>query len=210
VIICLVTDRRRLGFDLLEQVKSAVEATVDLIQLREHDLEAGALVDLAGEIVQATKGSHTRVVINDRLDVALASGAHGVHLRQSSFPAEAARKMAPPGFLIGCSIHNDRELAAASGADYLIAGTVFETPSKPGSNQYLGIDGLKHLTDATHIPVLAIGGITLERVAAIASAGACGIAAIGLFCQSLPLEPLVDELRRRFRANVSSKAEPRS
>jgi thiamine-phosphate pyrophosphorylase len=198
VIICLVTDRKRLGFDLLEQLKSAVEASIDLIQLREHDLEAGDLVDLAAEILRETQGSQTRLVINDRLDVALASGAHGVHLRQSSFHVEVARRMARPGFLIGCSVHNDREAAAASGADYLIAGTVFETASKPDRSQYLGLDGLKTLTDTTHAPVLAIGGITLERVAAIASTGARGIAGIGLFTQSLPLRPLVDEVRRRF------------
>jgi thiamine-phosphate diphosphorylase len=223
VIICLVTDRQRLGGGhrcLLEQTKYAIGAGVDLIQLREHDLDAAELADLAGALVMETQGSSTRLVVNDRLDVALATGAHGVHLRQSSIGVEAARRMAPPGFLIGCSVHNADEAAAAVGADYLIAGTIFESPSKPDVSRHLGTDGLEDLAHIANVPVLAIGGVTVDRVAAIACTGARGIAAIGLFmtagaaagaipsnptasrspvpCRAFPLKRLVEEVRRPF------------
>jgi thiamine-phosphate pyrophosphorylase len=200
MIVCLVTDRRRFvdpTRDLLDQVRRAVDASVDLVQVRERDLQAAPLVELVGQIVTITRGSATRVVVNDRLDVAIAAGADGVHLRQDSVAVAEARRLAPTLFVIGRSVHNLDETRAAAGADYLVAGTVFHTTSKPGVVSVLGTEGLRRIVAASTSPVLAIGGITLDRLDAVASVGAAGIAAIGLFADR-HLAGLVEEARRRF------------
>ena len=215
-MLCLVTDRRRVcavhGFDaarrcVLEQARRAIEAEIDLLQIRERDLAAGTLLALATDIVRLTRGTPTRVVVNDRLDVALAAGADGVHLRADSLSPSAARAVAPAGFLIGRSVHRlDEALRVAPDVDYLIAGTMFSSASKPAADPLLGVDGLVAITRAVSVPVLAIGGITLDRIGQIAETGVAGIAAIGLFvgdhveadCRVVRLVELVGALRRRF------------
>ena len=188
---CLVTDRRRLteagaSVDdalklLLAQLEHAVEAGIDLIQVRERDLEAAALAALVRDVVSLARGTRTRVVVNDRLDVAIACGAGGVHLRGDSIPASDARRIAPAGFLIGRSVHAVDEVPAAEGCDYLIAGTVFPSRSKDHGARLLGVDGLRAIVRAARVPVLAIGGVTPDRFDEIAAAGAAGVAGIGLF-----------------------------
>jgi thiamine-phosphate pyrophosphorylase len=200
VILCLVTDRRRFVRpvpDLLDQVRLAVHAGVDLIQVRERDLEAASLADLVGRILAVTRGSRTRVVVNDRLDVAIATGADGVHLRHDSMAVVAARTLAPTPFMVGRSVHDVADTRVAAGADYVIAGTVFPTPSKPGVSTLLGLDGLHAIVRASTAPVLAIGGVTLDRLGEIAATGAAGVAAIGLFSDA-PLVERTGEARRRF------------
>jgi thiamine-phosphate pyrophosphorylase len=217
VIICLVTDRRRLvraGAPdhearrcLRTQARHAVDAGVDLIQIRERDLDAADLAALVVDLVAATRGTPTRVVVNDRLDVALTCGADGVHLRSDSIGVAAARRLAPTPFVIGRSVHGIDELAAARGADYLIAGTVFPSASKPGG-QLLGPEGLRAIAREATVPVLAIGGVTSERLGEAAAAGASGIAAIGLFmrsgeagtdeCRACALRHIVGQARIRF------------
>ncbi len=198
MILCLVTDRHRRP--VLDHCRDAVRAGVDLIQLREPGLEALALLSLATRLVDMTRHTPTRVVVNDRLDVAVASGAHGVHLRGDSIAPARARSMVPAGFLIGRSVHGAEEAAvAARGADYCIAGTVFPTPSKPGLRQPLGLEGLQAIVRAVPVPVLAIGGVSMERIEAVAATGAAGMAAIGLFdAEAEDLVAVVREARRRF------------
>jgi thiamine-phosphate diphosphorylase len=222
VTICLVSDRRRLvpadapadasRGCLVAQARHACDAGVDLIQIRERDLDAADLARLVGDVLAVTRGTPTRVVVNDRLDVALACGAHGVHLRGDSIPVGAARRLAPAGFLIGCSVHGIDDARRAADADYLIAGTVFTTTSKPAGQPLLGADGLRSLVRASKVPVLAIGGITEDRIDQIAAAGAMGFAAIGLFiaprsadrgsekavCRAAPLDGVVERARTRF------------
>jgi thiamine-phosphate pyrophosphorylase len=191
-VLCLVTDRHRLcpatvAFDvarrrLVDQAKWAVTSNVDLIQVRERDLETADLARLVGDIVRVTRGSGTHVVVNDRVDVALACAADGVHLRHDSVRAEAVRTIAPAGFLVGRSVHSLAEAEGAGPVDYLIAGTVFPTPSKPAS-PILGLDGLAEVVQAVAVPVLAIGGITRERLDEVAAIGAAGAAGIGLFIE---------------------------
>ena len=190
-MFCLVTDRHRLcsgnvAFEtarrrLIEQAKWAVASNVDLIQVRERDLEAARLADLVRDIVRVSRGTGTRVVVNDRLDVALACDADGVHLRHDSIPAEAVRTITPAAFLVGRSAHGVAEAQKAGPVDYLVVGTVFPTPSKPDATATLGLDGLADVVQAVAIPVLAIGGITRERLDEVAATGAAGVAAIGLF-----------------------------
>jgi thiamine-phosphate diphosphorylase len=198
VILCLVTDRRRRP--VLDHCRDAVRAGVDLIQIRELDLEASALLSLAAGVADMARDTPTRVVVNDRVDVAIAAGAHGVHLRGDSIPPDRARSMMPAGFLIGRSVHGaDEAVLAALAADYVMAGTVFPTPSKPGLRHHLGLAGLAAIVRAVQVPVLAIGGVTMERIGAVAATGAAGIAAIGLFdAQAADLAGVVREARRQF------------
>ena len=210
--ICLVTDRRRLAGAgapfvlvrkrLVEHACRAADAGVDVIQIRERDLEAADLAAIVTDVLEGTRTMRTRVVVNDRLDVALACGAGGVHLRGDSISVAAARQLAPPGFVIGRSVHSVEEAIAADGADYLVAGTVFPSASKPQSTRWLGVDGLGAIVCTARVPVLAIGGISGERIDAIAAAGAAGFAAIGLFSGAdgsvVALRQVVGEARRRF------------
>jgi thiamine-phosphate diphosphorylase len=198
VILCLVTDRRRRAS--IDQARDASRAGVELVQLREPDLDAAALSSLAERLVQVTRGGSTRIVINDRLDVALTSGANGVHLRGDSIPPAWAREMTPPGFLIGRSVRGVEDaVRAARDADYLIAGTVFPTASKAGLREHLGVEGLSAIVKAVAIPVLAIGGVSMERMEAVAQTGAAGVAAISLFdAEADALLLVVREARRRF------------
>jgi thiamine-phosphate pyrophosphorylase len=188
MMLHLVTDRRRLapGADdpaatacLIEQVRFAVAAEIDVVQVRERDLESRALSVLVSRLVDVARGSRTRLVVNDRLDVALASGADGVHLRADSVEASRIRPHVPPGFLIGRSVHSAEEGQTVGPVDYVIAGTVWPTSSKGEGHAVLGLDGLKAIVDAVDVPVLAIGGVRPDRAAALAEAGAAGLAAIG-------------------------------
>lgn len=218
-ILCLVTDRRRLcaGCDdetarrcLIAQIREAVIAGLDLVQIREREMADGALADLVSAAVAIARGSTTKILVNERLDLAVACGADGVHLRSDSVPASAARRIVPAGFLIGRSVHGAAEGAsAAADADYLIAGTVFPTASKPGpgdAERLLGPTGLADVVRAVRQPVLAIGGVTLDRLSDVAASGAAGFAAIGLFlsddrqtpCRSGPFRAIVEATRARF------------
>jgi thiamine-phosphate pyrophosphorylase len=182
-----VTDRARCdGEDrLVEIVSGAAAAGVHLVQVRETDLDAKALYELVRRCVAAVAGTRTRVLVNDRLDVALAAGAHGVHLPAAGVPAARVRLAAPRGFVVGRSVHASREAvqAVADGVDYLVFGTVFETGSKPGVTP-AGLDALRDVAAAVPVPVLAIGGITVERLGSLAEAGAAGFAAISLFADA--------------------------
>jgi thiamine-phosphate pyrophosphorylase len=196
VTICLVTDRRRT--DPVSQARWAVDAGIDLFQIRERDLDAAPLAALVRAVLDITRGSRTRVVVNDRMDVAMACAADGVHLRGDSISPAAARQLARDRFLIGRSIHTLEDVSASDGADYLIAGTAFPTSSKPAETASLGEEGIRRLARAARLPVLAIGGVSLENAAAIARAGAAGIAAIGLFATPERLGEVVQQLRVRF------------
>jgi thiamine-phosphate pyrophosphorylase len=196
VIVCLVTDRRRA--DPVVQARQAAAAGIDLIQVRERDLEAAPLAALVRAMVDEVRGSATRVVVNDRLDVALTCGAHGVHLRSDSIPPDRARTLAPAGFLVGRSVHDaDEAVRVAADVDWLIAGTVFATASKPSGHAQLGLDGLRAVVRSVRVPVLAIGGITGDRLRGVAASGAAGFAAIGLF-SVMPAPSVVAAWRAAF------------
>jgi thiamine-phosphate pyrophosphorylase len=155
--------------------------------VRERDLEAGQLAALVEVALALARGTTSRIVVNDRLDVALACGADGVHLRADSIPTADARRIVPAGFLIGRSVHAPGEASAAEGCDYLIAGTVFPSRSKAAGAAVLGIEGLRAIVRVSRAPVLAIGGVTADRFDDVAAAGAAGVAGIGLF---LPFDSL--------------------
>jgi thiamine-phosphate pyrophosphorylase len=185
-IICLVTDRRRLpaphGDSLVRLAADAAAAGVSLIHLRERDLDDRQLLALTRRIVSAAAGTGAAVVVNERVDVALAAGAAGVHLRADSLPAARVRSIVPPGFLIGRSIHAASEArTAGDGADYLAMGTVYPSRSKSAGAPVAGVAGLAAACAAGAVPVLAIGGVTCGTLGELARAGAAGVAAIGMF-----------------------------
>ena len=183
-LVCVVTDGTGRADHLVDLAASASAAGVDFLQLREPQLKDAELLGLARRAVTAARDTRTAVLVNDRLDVAHAADASGVHLRADSAPAERVRANAPEGFLIGRSVHSAREAVAcesAGGLDYLIFGTVFPSRSKPTGHATAGLDELERTCAAVKLPVLAIGGISVDRVPEVAAAGAAGIAAIGLF-----------------------------
>lgn len=166
---------------LLSRVAAASAAGVELVQVRERDLDGRSLAALVRACLQAVNRRRTRVVVNDRLDVALACGADGVHLRGDSIPPAAARAIVPAGFLVGCSVRTaDEARVAARSADYLVFGTVFVSRSKPG-HPASGLSDLRETVASSRVPVLAIGGVAVANAASIATTGAAGVAAIDLF-----------------------------
>ena len=200
MILCLVTDRRRLGaavgarplefIDAVhEQVAAAAEVGIDFVQIREPDLDVRVLTDLVRSLIARCRGSATRILVNDRLDVAIATGAAGVHLKESSITPELARGLstsakataAPDRFVVTCAVHTPLTATARHSADLLIAGTVLPTVSKSPTD-YLEWKGLEKVIGAAKgTPVLGIGGLDLGSIPLLAASGAAGLAAIGAF-----------------------------
>jgi thiamine-phosphate diphosphorylase len=213
-MICLVTDRRRLsagpdGVDrLVDLAAGAVAAGIEIIHVRERDLDARPLAALVSRIVAVAEGSRTKVLVNDRADVAAAAGAHGVHLRGDSITAPAARVLLGRDAVVGRSVHSAVEVdeaQRAGGLDYLVFGTLYRTLSKGDGHPVATFGELSAACEAAQgIPVLAIGGITVQRAAEVARAGAAGVAGIGLFVPpaGIPvdrhLETVAHALRRAF------------
>jgi thiamine-phosphate diphosphorylase len=187
VIRHFVTDRRRFHLSLDDLVARAIRAAgagVDCIQVREPDLTDAALSRLVREMVRAVAGTNTRILVNDRADVAVAGGAGGVHLPADSVPASRIRRFVAPGYLIGRSVHTLDEIdraVADGGCDYLLFGTVFPSGGKPHGHPVAGLDGLRAACARSPLPVIAIGGMTDARAADVASAGAAGLAGVGMF-----------------------------
>ncbi len=197
----MIADGSMAGASLAALMGVAARAGVDLIQVRARHLEGKALTELARMAVDAAAGTPARVIVNDRLDVAVAAGAAGVHLRGDSFPGARVRAVAPPGFLIGRSVHSDEEAVQAEadgGCDYFVFGSVFASTSKPADHRPAGLAALRRVCGRVRTPVLAIGGITVATAGRVREAGAAGIAAIGLFRDCADLRQTVDALKLAF------------
>jgi thiamine-phosphate pyrophosphorylase len=147
-----------------------------MIQVREKDLPAAELFDLVCKVRDLAAGSKTRVLVNDRLDIALAAGIDGVHLPSNGLPAKRVRPLIK---LLGVSTHTAEEASAAekAGADFIVFGPIFDSPGKSS----VGLDPLRRIATSIKIPVLAIGGITANNASEVLNAGAAGIAGIRLF-----------------------------
>lgn len=195
--LMLITDRSRLrGRSLVEAASQAVDGGVTVVQLREKDLSGGELYDLAVTVHAVLRG-RALLVINDRIDVAIASGADGVHLPEHTLPLQKLRDYVGDACIVGRSVHNVEAAvrAEAEGADYLLAGAVYETASHPGQAA-AGVDLVRAVADAVRAPVLAVGGITAERVAEVVAAGADGIAVIGAILDAEDPQPAARALRQ--------------
>ncbi len=199
--VCYITDRRALEpKPLLPWILEAIRAGVDLVQIREKDLATRRLVELVESALASARGTKTRIVVNDRLDVALALAAHGVHLGSRSLPAEVVRAEVAKPFLVGVSCHSLEEALAAESAcaDYLVLGPIFETLSKIQYGPPLGLAKLTEVTARVKVPVLALGGIRVECIQACLEAGAAGIAGIRIFQDCESIAERVRELRAQF------------
>jgi len=204
-IISMVTSRRRYGHGAaaLERLEAAVtraaEAGVDLVQVRERDLDAPRLVALVAQLGRAVRHTQARILVNARIDIAVIARAHGVHLPAAAPSAARVRTAAPRDFIVGRSVHSREEAIAAAaqgGCDYLTFGTVFPSLTKPAEHPAVGTDALREVCSAVSLPVLAIGGVTEARAGEIAAAGAAGVAAIGLFADALDERRLRDTIAR--------------
>ena len=186
----LITDRAAASRPPADVVEECLAAGLRAVQLREKDLEARDLLALAYTLREATQRHGARLIVNDRADVALAASADGVQRTHSSLPVSALR-ITPPGFLVGASVHSEGEArdAAAQGADFIVFGPVYDTASKRRYGPPQGLAALEAVTHAVDRPVLAVGGLTPERVPEVLAAGAAGVAVIGaIYAAARPAE----------------------
>ncbi|HEX8634734.1 MAG TPA: thiamine phosphate synthase [Pyrinomonadaceae bacterium] len=183
---------------LFALVGACVLARISLVQLREKQMRPRVLYELTRRAADLTRGSDTRLLVNDRADIALAAHADGVHLTSRSLDPLVVRDISPRGFLIGVSTHTlaEARAAAAGDADFAVFGPVFDTPSK---HAYGAPPGLGALREAAHavapFPVIALGGITRATIPQVIEAGARGVAAIRLFGDESELDAVVNELK---------------
>jgi thiamine-phosphate pyrophosphorylase len=211
-VVCYVTDRKSLGDGpdraaIREKIQMAIEAGTDWVQIREKDLPSRELAGLVrGSVAAGRKHVSSRVIVNDRLDAALAAGAAGVHLGRESLNARdvvqwCRRGNAPAEFLVGVSCHSLEEAreAESAGASYIFFGPVFDTPSKRGLGAPQGAERLAEICRSVRTPVIAIGGVDEGNTAECVRAGAAGIAAIRMFQEAddvLELKDAVQTIRR--------------
>jgi len=184
---------------ILDQVSAAVAAGVQLIQLREKRLTARVLFELTARAAELTRGTSTRLLVNDRADIAAGAGADGVHVTTRSLEPKVVRRTFGDEYLIGASTHSLAEAKNArdGGADFIVFGPIFPTPSKEEYGPPLGVDCLADVASAlSPFPVLALGGISIENARECLRAGANGIAGISLFAASEDLSRTCAEIGR--------------
>ncbi len=180
---------------LTHKVRAAFSAGIDYVQVREKDWSARRQAIVTGDLAQSAEKRSSRLLINDRLDIAASCGADGVHLPSDALPLRAVRQCAGSGFIVGISCHSasDVEKAAQDGASYVLFGPVFPTPSKPGAIP-LGLAALEAVCRRFAVPVFALGGVDAKNAADCVRAGAAGLAGIRLFQDAPDLERLSAEL----------------
>ncbi|MBI2819498.1 MAG: thiamine phosphate synthase [Acidobacteria bacterium] len=197
-----ITDRRQLPAHgstteqaLKEKVRAAFAARVDYVQVREKDLEGGALAALVEQLRCFPEKQKARLLVNERLDVARSCGADGLHIPADSLPVVAVRKYVGKNWIVGVACHSFEEVeqAAAGGADHVLVAPVFDTASKPGMKP-MGLEQFAAICRRSSIPVFALGGVSAENARSCIDAGAAGLAGIRLFQQSPDLPSLCQQL----------------
>ena len=202
IIYPITSGTTRTPEDILPLVEAAVAAKVPLFQIREKNLSGRVLFELTARAAEITRGSDTRLLVNDRSDIARAAGADGVHLTSQSLPADVVRTIYGPEFLIGVSTHSlyEARAARAGGSNFVVFGPVFETESKREFGAPQGLCKLEEVTSELRgFPVIAIGGITLENAGACFEAGANGVAAIRLLNDAERMSSIVAGLRSAYK-----------
>lgn len=191
----------------LESARLALAGGADVIQLRDKRLPGRELYLLAKEIRTLTAGSGALLIVNDRVDVALAAGADGVHLGQDDLPVAAARRIVPPEFIIGVSVGSVEEALQAEkdGADYVALSPVFDTGSKGDAGPGLGLETLRDIRSAVTVPVVAIGGICRNNVSAVIEAGADGVAVISAVIGQADVEAAARDLKARVAGSKRAR-----
>jgi len=195
------------GREIIDVVRAALRGGAPSIQLRGKAQPAREQVELARALLAETRPAGALLFVNDRLDVALAAGADGVHLGQDDLPVDAARRIVPGGFLVGISAETP-ELALAAergGADYVGVGPVFATGSKADAGDAVGCERIAEVAAAVRIPVVAIGGIDAANADAVARAGAAGVAVISAVMRAADPERATRELLRTVTGSTPSR-----
>lgn len=182
----LVTDERQSTEEMVQVVRQAVKGGVTMVQIREKHGDVRAFIERARAVKSVLCGSGVPLIINDRVDVALAVDAEGVHLGQSDMPADIARRLLGPDKLLGLSIENETQLLKVHQlpVDYIGLSAIFPTPTKVDTVRHWGIDGLTSALQTTTLPVVAIGGIHTGNVREIALTGVHGIALVSAICHA--------------------------
>ncbi|MBX6762595.1 MAG: thiamine phosphate synthase [Rubrobacteraceae bacterium] len=206
--IHLITDRRRSSHPLGDAVVGALEGGIDAVQLREKGGPALLLYETALAISPAVRAADALLLINDRVDVALATGADGVHLAAKSLPPEAARRVVGGRLLLGVSVHGVEEAKRAEvAADYLTFGHVYPTSSKPGLPPR-GVRELARVVEAVEVPVLAIGGIDASNAREVAATGASGIAVISAILAAEDPRSTAEKIRETLETSPHAPRHP--
>jgi len=199
--LCLVTDRSQTrGRDLVTVVGECLAAGLPAVQVREKDLPAAELAALCRRLRAPTRERGALLIVNDRVDVALATAADAVQRTSASLPLEDIRAIAGARLRVGASVHSLEDAVEAKGADWVVFGPVYDTPSKRRYGAPQGLDALAKVAGRVRIPVVAIGGITPERVAEVRAAGASGVAAITAILDA----PSPADAVRRFLAALAA------
>ena len=201
----VITDRQQTGGrPLVEVIEAALRGGVRAVQLREKDLPPRELYPLAQEIQRLTQRYDARLLINDRIDVACAVNADGVHLTPTSLPPAVARQLLGPMRLIGVSTHNAAEARAAEegGADFIVFGPVFYTPSKAPYGEPVGLEALRTVRAAVTLPIFAIGGVKRANLEDVLAAGADGIAVISAVIAADDPTAAAQELRAALHSTT--------
>lgn len=180
-IVYVITDRRTAGErSLIEIVRAALRGGAHVIQLRDKDVPARDMIALGEALLPLTRAAGVPLIVNDRVDVALALDADGVHVGQDDIPADMVRRIIGPERILGVSVATVEQArrAARDGATYVSVGDLFGTPSKPDAGPPIGLAPLTAIARAVDLPVLGIGGITIANAASVVQAGAVGVAVI--------------------------------
>lgn len=203
-LVYLITDRQILPRDglraelasLIDFIEIAMAAGVDMVQVRERDLSAHNLDHLTSSVARLARRYGSRLLVNDRADVAACAGV-GVHLATRSIPTEVVRKTFGPEMLIGASTHSleEAQRAEQAGADFIVFGPVYETESKKAYGPPTGLRALRAVTASIQIPVLALGGIKMSNYRQALEAGAAGIAGISLFAVASEIKEVVRAIK---------------
>ena len=186
MLLYAISDRRKSPDGVVGWARTLLDAGVDMLQIREKDLPAGELFRLVRAVLGLSNPNGTRILVNSRPDVAFAVGTGGVHLPSNAVPPSVIRRVAPRDFKIGVSCHTLEEVrrAQGEGADFALYGPVFDPLSKRGATKPTGLEGLRQACQAVEMPVLALGGIDVEKAKLCRQSGAVGIAGISLFLES--------------------------
>ncbi len=199
--IYLVTDSELTKMPVPETVRKAVAGGVTCVQIREKSAGTREFIEIAAAVKNILAGSVVPLIINDRVDIALAVKADGVHLGQSDMPIDIARKICGQEMIIGLSAESEKDaiVAERDGADYIAVSPVFSTPTKIDTAKPLGLSGIKNIKNLVNLPVIGIGGINLSNAADVIKSGADGIAVVSAIMAADDPEKAARELRAAMR-----------
>jgi len=207
--LCVITRRGAPGRDHLDIARAALRGGARLIQLRDKEMSGRALLEAARRLADLAQGHGGVLIVNDRLDVALAAGADGVHLGEEDLPIAAARRVLGDEAIIGASVANAQQAAEAeaAGATYVSVGSVFPTGSKADAGEPIGLAAVREVKRKVRLPVLAIGGISRDNVTEVIRAGADGVAVISAVASADDMERATAELLRLIADARRTQAE---